>query len=394
MTRVLDRLTASPRRLFVAVALFVVLDLSILVINLWIAHQVALDAVAINLAGRQRMLSQRLTKAALLASTDPGSPAAQAARGEMMEAATLFDSTLAAFIHGGPAQGGDGTSVTLRPVQTPEGHAALSAVFALWRTSDPLRTRIAGGDPVAIGEFRHFLVANNLRLLDGMNRLTTSLEQSSVASTNQLRAIQSLAFMLAMINFLLILGSLLRQQRSATRAQLHWQSAAHQDVLTGVNNRAAFETTLTQAIDDASHNPQALTLMMLDLDAFKPINDSFGHAVGDLVLQQFAKGLSAVARSTDTVARLGGDEFVILCPKLETPEHIDDFCRRIFGEVAQIHIPDYPELKLGTSIGVAIFPADAKEANALLRVADAAMYAAKRQGGNRYQLGGAAFTRL
>ena len=121
MTRVLDRLTASPRRLFVAVALFVVLDLSILVINLWIAHQVALDAVAINLAGRQRMLSQRLTKAALLASTDPGSPAAQAARGEMMEAATLFDSTLAAFIHGGPAQGGDGTSVTLRPVQTPEG---------------------------------------------------------------------------------------------------------------------------------------------------------------------------------------------------------------------------------------------------------------------------------
>lgn len=384
MPRVLDRLTASPRRLFIAVLLFVVLDLSILVINLWIAHQVALDAVAINLAGRQRMLSQRLTKASLLAADNPASAQGKAARLEMIAAAKLFDSTLTAFLQGGPAQGGDGLPVVLRPVAPPEGRSALEAVIERWRSSDTLRARLED-DTAAIAEFREFMVTSNLELLDGMNRMTSALEQHSVASTNTLRAIQSAAFVLALINFLLILGSLLRQQQSATQAQLHWKAAAREDLLTGLANRAAFDAALAQAVDSAHRNGDTLTLMLLDLDEFKPINDTFGHPVGDQVLQRFAASLLAAARSSDTVGRLGGDEFVILCPKLDQPEHIDDLCQRIFAEVSRIALPDYPELHPATSIGIAVYPRDALQPDNLLQVADAAMYQSKREGGNRYR---------
>lgn len=382
MPRVLDRLTASPRRLFIAVLLFVVLDLSILVINLWIAHQVALDAVAINLAGRQRMLSQRLTKAALLAAGDPASAQAQAARLEMMAAAQLFDSTLIAFQQGGPAIGGEGMPVTLRPLTPAAGRLALDAVMTRWRRSDALRAAFANDD-AALLAFREFMVANNLELLDGMNRMTSALEQHSVASTNHLRAIQSGAFVLALINFLLILTSLLRQQQSATQAQLHWQAAARKDPLTGLANRSAFDSALTQAIAHARQTGETLSLMMLDLDAFKSINDRYGHAVGDQVLQRFAACLLAAARHSDSVARLGGDEFVMLCPKLDKASRIDEVCQRILAEVAQISLPDYPDIHPATSIGVAVFPRDAEQAAALLQVADAAMYRSKREGGGR-----------
>lgn len=383
MPRVLDRLTASPRRLFMAVLLFVVLDLSILVINLWIAHQVALDAVAINLAGRQRMLSQRLTKAALLAAGDPASTQAQAARLEMIAAAQLFDSTLRAFQQGGPTIGGDGMPVTLYPVSTEAGRSALEAVITRWRTTDALRARLSNADDMAIAAFREFMVANNLALLDGMNRMTSALEQRSVDFTNSLRAIQTAAFALALINFLLILGSLLRQQRTAEQAQHRWQAAASKDPLTGLANRAAFNSALTQAIDHARQTGETLSVMMLDLDAFKPINDTYGHAVGDQVLQRFAACLLAAARHSDSVARLGGDEFVMLCPKLDKASRIDEVCQRILAEVAQISLPDYPEIHPATSIGVAVFPRDAEQAAALLQVADAAMYRSKREGGGR-----------
>ena len=141
-----EKITASPRRLLVAVVVFILLDLSILMINLWIAHQVALDAVAINLAGRQRMLSQRITKASLLAANEPNTPMGDQARRELDAAYLLFTRTLTAFDQGGETQGGDGQIVSLRPVRDAKGREAIHAVLGHWQSSQHWHQRIEGGD--------------------------------------------------------------------------------------------------------------------------------------------------------------------------------------------------------------------------------------------------------
>ncbi len=381
-----EKITASPRRLLAAVVLFILLDLSILVINLWIAHQVALDAVAINLAGRQRMLSQRITKATLIAADQPQTPLGEQARQELDSAYILFTRTLHAFERGGETPGGDGQMVTLRAVSSPKGMQAIQSVLDHWQASQHWHARIEGGDLAALQDFRQFMVEHNLLVLDAMNRLTTALEHESVHRVDILRLIQTVAFALAMLNFIAILMGLIKQNRESLAVQQQWREAAHRDSLTGVMNRAAFDNRLNEASKKATRNRKPLSLLLLDLDGFKPINDTMGHAIGDVVLQDFAHCLQKAARTSDTVARLGGDEFVIICPDLGDPNHIRDFCDRLFAQIARITVPHNPDLIVGASVGIATFPRDANDPTELLQRADAAMYHAKRLGGNRYQL--------
>lgn len=124
-------LIGSPRRLLGAIVLFVVLDLTVLLINLWIASQMARDAVAINLAGRQRMLSQQTTKALLLATHAPDWAHFQSGLSELGSAYGLFERTLHAFAEGGETVGGDGSPVVLEAVSVAEGRAALEAALRL-----------------------------------------------------------------------------------------------------------------------------------------------------------------------------------------------------------------------------------------------------------------------
>lgn len=386
MSIAFEKITASPRRLLAAVLLFIALDLSILLINLWIAHQVALDAVAINLAGRQRMLSQRITKATLIAAEQPRTPLGEQAREELDTAYLLFTRTLHAFDRGGETLGGDGQVVTLRPVSAPKGRQAIQTVLGHWQSSQYWHTRIEGGDLAALQDFRQFMVDHNLLVLDAMNRLTTALEHESVHRIDILRWIQTAAFVLAMLNFVAILMGLIKQNRHSLAAQQQWRETAQRDSLTGVMNRIAFEKQLLHACKEATRTRAPLSLLFVDLDGFKPINDTLGHAIGDVVLQDFAQCLQRAARASDAVARLGGDEFVIICPELGDPNHIHDFCDRLFAQVARITVPHHPDLIVGASVGVATFPRDAKDPVALLERADAAMYCAKRQGGNRYCL--------
>jgi diguanylate cyclase (GGDEF)-like protein len=386
MTIAFEKITASPRRLLVAVVLFVLLDLSILLINLWIAHQVALDAVAINLAGRQRMLSQRITKATLIAAEQPQTPLGEQARQELDTAYRLFTRTLTAFNQGGETPGGDGQIVTLRAVNDPKGRQAIQTVLLHWEHSQHWHQKIESGDLAALQDFRQFMIEHNLLVLDAMNRLTSALEHESVHRINILRLIQTAAFLLAMLNFVAILMGLIKQNRQSLAVQEQWREAAHRDSLTGVMNRAAFDSCLNEASKKAARNRKPLSLLLLDLDGFKPINDSLGHAIGDVVLQDFALCLQKAARTSDTVARLGGDEFVIICPDLGDLTHIRDFCNRLFAQVARINVPHNPDLIVGTSVGIATAPRDASNPTDLLKRADAAMYHAKRQGGNRYCL--------
>jgi diguanylate cyclase (GGDEF)-like protein/PAS domain S-box-containing protein len=156
---------------------------------------------------------------------------------------------------------------------------------------------------------------------------------------------------------------------------------AYYDALTRLPNRFLLQDRLQQAMASAQREGQRLAVMFVDLDRFKRINDSFGHSVGDELLVQVAQRLRLTLRRSDSIARLGGDEFIVIQPKLVRREDALDFARKI---IASLEVPF--ELSTGSeqisaSIGIAIFPTDAREPDALIRLADEALLRAKGAGG-------------
>jgi diguanylate cyclase (GGDEF)-like protein/PAS domain S-box-containing protein len=173
---------------------------------------------------------------------------------------------------------------------------------------------------------------------------------------------------------------------SAARAtSVKMSHLAQHDTLTDLPNRTLFNDRLTQAIALAMRQDKQLAVMFLDLDHFKKINDSLGHAVGDQLLQSVAKRLVTCVRRTDTVSRLGGDEFVILLFQVERGEDAAISARKIIRALAVPHIIDGKSLGINVSIGVSTYPIDGLDAEALMDKADTAMYEAKQHGRNNYQ---------
>ena len=166
-----------------------------------------------------------------------------------------------------------------------------------------------------------------------------------------------------------------------TERQLHY--IATHDALTGLPNRHQFQQRLSQVLQDAYQ--EKIAVIFLDLDHFKNVNDTAGHAAGDALLCDVAKRLSACIRSTDMLARLGGDEFVIIAEQIENAHHLEDLAERILAKMRDPFIIDCNQYHLGTSIGISVFPHDGKDGATLLRCADSAMYLAKEKGRNNYQ---------
>lgn len=382
----ISTLIGSPRRLITAIVMFVALDLSVLLINLWLANQIAQDAVAINLAGRQRMLSQQTTKALLLTTRATTPNEVNAATHEVDLAFGLFERTLSAFADGGQTTGGDDAPVTLQAVK---GEAAEVVAHAR-KLIAPLRGYLPAASATqearAYTAAADYMVANNREILALMNRLTTALEHDSVRRSRDLRAIQTGAFVLALGNFLVIVLGMLRRHRQMEKESERWREMARHDPLTGLANRKAFTETGLGILARARVDGSAGAVLVIDLDGFKPINDHFGHATGDQVLVQLAARLESTARTTDLVARLGGDEFAILCPNLHDPEHIGQFCNRLVAAIGDIPDDICPGNALGASIGIATYPKDGYDLHHILGQADRAMYAAKQAGGSRWKL--------
>ncbi len=152
---------------------------------------------------------------------------------------------------------------------------------------------------------------------------------------------------------------------------------AYRDTLTGLPNRALFHDRLEHAIEDAHRTGRTLSVLMMDLDRFKYVNDSLGHGVGDHVLREVALRLSGLLRQTDTIARLGGDEFAILLENVDE-RHVSRVALKVLHALEQpIDYADQP-LDVGSSIGIAHFPEHGENSSKLLRNADIAMYVAKR----------------
>ncbi len=159
---------------------------------------------------------------------------------------------------------------------------------------------------------------------------------------------------------------------------------AYHDPLTGLPNRALLADRLHQALARARRHDELLAVCYLDLDGFKPINDAWGHDVGDALLIQAAQRLQLCTRDGDTVARLGGDEFIVLLCGIRNDAELEKVAQRMLVEIGKPYLVGDKTATLTMSMGMTVFPRDdAEEADALIRHADQAMYDAKRNGRNR-----------
>ena len=176
-----------------------------------------------------------------------------------------------------------------------------------------------------------------------------------------------------------------RDVSAAKAITLQMAHSAQHDFLTGLPNRMLFADRVKQAISTATRHSKKVAVMFLDLDGFKAINDTLGHAVGDKLLKSIGERLVRCVRGSDTVSRQGGDEFVVLLSAIEQAEDAAITARRILQSVAEYHAIDRHEVHAAISIGISIFPDDGFDSETLIGSADTAMYQAKEIGGQNYQ---------
>ncbi|MBZ0157729.1 MAG: EAL domain-containing protein [Alphaproteobacteria bacterium] len=160
---------------------------------------------------------------------------------------------------------------------------------------------------------------------------------------------------------------------------------AYHDFLTGLPNRMLFMEHLTLELNQARRNRSMLAVLFMDLDRFKYVNDTLGHAVGDQLIREVAGRLRACMRESDTVARIGGDEFTMLLPQISQPDDAAFTAKKIISILQRPFVIDGHELHISTSTGISTYPGDSENAETLLKNADIAMYHAKELGRNNYQ---------
>ncbi|WP_115720299.1 EAL domain-containing protein [Gallaecimonas mangrovi] len=167
-------------------------------------------------------------------------------------------------------------------------------------------------------------------------------------------------------------------ERKEVELELH--QLANFDDLTGLMNRPKLLKELNQLIVSSAINDESFAVVFIDLDHFKDINDSLGHAIGDKLLAEVARSMHSGTRSSDILARLGGDEFVVLVPHIRGPETVQRVANILVKRLSQPFDIDGKELQIGASVGISMFPTDGDNSELLLQHADAALYTAKTEG--------------
>jgi len=187
----------------------------------------------------------------------------------------------------------------------------------------------------------------------------------------------------AIVNYVAITEDITQRRK---REAAIWKQANY-DILTGVANRGYFTESLHEAILRAQRNKSQLALLFIDLDDFKPVNDSYGHEVGDQLLQCFVERLKGLLRESDMVGRIGGDEFAVIIEGLAAPLPAGDIHDKLAKDLSKPYwleqegeqAPARFEVRVGASIGVALYPQDGQSGDALLHHADQDMYRIKAQ---------------
>lgn len=480
------RLT-TKRATYVAIALFLFFEAMALGLNLWLSWRIEHDAVLINLAGRQRMLSQRMVKVLLQMQAAAPDQVPPALHDELRQTFQLFDDTQTGFTRGGTTQDGDLQPVLLRPLSSPANRRALDAANHLWH---PYRTQV-----LRLLKTPHFRLyeqlpatvaiaqQTNLPLLASLNTLTSSVEASTRDEAGGIRIILGFTFSIALLNAAVAFALFTRRAKQAEQqhalldsiinrisasilvmdpssrilqanpsaeqlfgyrqAQLYGQTLstlltpradtdyigrrqdgsqfdarceqqpvsldgqrlliatirdvtlqrqtearlsdlAYHDLLTGLPNRLLFDDRLKLEIAHAQRRRQRLAVLFLDLDQFKPVNDTYGHEMGDHLLCEVAKRLRQCIRESDTLSRRGGDEFTLLLCDIASRSDVEHVASQLLAHMHTPFMIQHTELHIGASIGIALYPDDGNEAEWLLSRADEAMYRAKEHGRGRY----------
>jgi diguanylate cyclase (GGDEF)-like protein/PAS domain S-box-containing protein len=180
-------------------------------------------------------------------------------------------------------------------------------------------------------------------------------------------------------------GMVAERTAELQEAKARAQHLADHDALTGLPNRRLLEDRLTQALALGNRNRNNTAVMFVDLDRFKTINDSLGHSVGDALLRQVAGRLVGQLREGDTICRIGGDEFVVVLPEVKRSSDVAHVAQKVIDQLSQPLEIEERELTVTCSIGIAVYPDDGRDAETLIRNADAAMYHAKELGRANYQ---------
>lgn len=180
--------------------------------------------------------------------------------------------------------------------------------------------------------------------------------------------------------------SILEDISARKAAEERIRHLAHYDTLTNLPNRALFYDRLHQSLVLAKREDRRVALMFIDLDRFKAVNDELGHAVGDLLLQSVAQRIRGCIRETDTLARLAGDEFTVILPNVEQEQDAQAVAEKILAALSVPALLEGHEVAAGASIGIAVYPRDAEDADGLVKRADNAMYAAKAEGRHTWRV--------
>ncbi len=184
-------------------------------------------------------------------------------------------------------------------------------------------------------------------------------------------------------------GSVLSRSISYAIERHHARQNEHRlayfDALTNLPNRQLFYDRLHHALSHAQRYGQKVALLFIDLDYFKLVNDSMGHYMGDLILQEVAQRLEGCLRKSDTIARIGGDEFTCILPNIKKPENVTSTAQKIISTLnGPFNLKGY-EIHISGSIGASLFPEDTEDLEELIRNADMAMYYVKKKGRNNFQ---------
>lgn len=180
---------------------------------------------------------------------------------------------------------------------------------------------------------------------------------------------------------LILFGVALNALRERHRRIRH---QAFHDPLTGLPNRMELDQRAAAALAQAQRQGRSIAILFLDLDGFKRVNDSHGHAIGDRLLQLVAARFQACLRARDTLARIGGDELAVLVEAIDDPETAAEIARSLIAAVREPFLVDGRRATLGVSIGIAVHPVDGDEVRTILQAADRAMYRVKMAGGNAF----------
>jgi diguanylate cyclase (GGDEF)-like protein/PAS domain S-box-containing protein len=179
--------------------------------------------------------------------------------------------------------------------------------------------------------------------------------------------------------------TVIRNITERKRAEETIRRLAYYDALTNLPNRTLFNNRLALELSRAQRSQKKASIMLLDLDRFKNVNDTLGHSFGDQLLQSVGKRLSDIVRSSDTVARMGGDEFTLLLPEITRVEDATKIAEKILNTIRKPFVINNHQLRITTSIGISVYPADGEDAETLIKNADIAMYKAKDAGRDNYK---------